>query len=184
MNPVALVRSDTNEPAGYFCGKCGTIYGRPSGDFLESATRCCSCSTCGAEIGRSWCKDCRAKHEAEQEAVDYEKAKKVPLAEYAERFLFLDGRYVDLDNEDAFEGYEWAFGCSPIKPSMDLAREISESVLSDHHEEAEEWVDDEKIAAAQKLIDEALADVVSYEEDRSVVVILHAQPKEKETASS
>lgn len=172
---IALNRADTGAPQGYFCSSCGTVYPRPDEEAKGIADRCCLCRDCGARIDRGWCKPCQEKREAERDAADYAKAKKVPLSEYTGKFVYIDGAghegYVAVDSLDD-EEREWAWGCTSERAALDLGDAIDSDLHDNHHEDARDWVDWPKVAEAQKLVDEAIKDVESWHEDRSVVVLL------------
>lgn len=116
MNPMRLTRPDGSLHA-YACGQCGVVGGggsvRGSGDprigfialegdeTLAEATRCCTCSSCGAGVpgGSVECDACREKRCARMEA------------ESAARIALPVGRVaLDTDGETPVASYEVVFG--------------------------------------------------------------------------
>lgn len=201
MKAFEFVRTDTGAVVGHGCGACGLLwtdkmFGGAEGAGREQAERCClppKCSTCGEEY-KGWCKACSARKSAEEERAAFERATKMDLANYDGDLLYFDGcsigrdGYVDtecvLDELDDYEGerptYAWA--CAPEGVSWDLADRLADHVCSEHHEDAFERVDTEKLKEAQRLVDEACKDVVSYYPDHSRAVLIPASPKEIEAS--
>lgn len=185
-------------PVGALCGEClGGVWRTASfGDgpgaldaALGAADSCCHpqpCQTCDTPIARgSWCHPCRVKADAARDQRDYDKARKVPLAE-SDATMVTDGEdfwtrddVVDDDTDHALvaaDGTRFLWSTAPTTASVDLERACDEDWLEEHHEDASDWVDWPKIRQAQALVDEALKGIVTYHEDRSVAVVL---PKEE-----
>ena len=153
------------------------------------------CDRCGAPRDTTCyviCRDCRAAKERENLHAAFANAKKVPLAEY-------DGEMVTDGDEDGFEfildfdantdhalelddGTRFVWGTRPEGASIDLEDECRESWLQEHHEDAFDAVDLDKLAEAQVLVDQALARVKTYYEDRSIAVVL--PPREAASADA
>lgn len=192
--PIVLCREGSTEPYGVVCGECQSsmwplrAFGGGPGALEEVkriARQCCvpdPCE-CGAEKRRGWiyCDACLRRRDREKVHAAFAKAKKVPLAEY-DGEMVTDGNDwfeapsdVDADTDHALvldDGTRFVWGTQPERPDVDLERECVDHWLEEHHEDAVDWVDFAKLREAQKLVDEALADVVSYFEDRSVAIIL------------
>jgi hypothetical protein len=191
---MILYRAGSTEPYAVVCGECERRMWRLAtfGDgprALEEAKRiarhCCTPEPCecGAERRRFYtvCDACLKKRDRERLHADFEKARKVLLADYDGAMVYTaNEEYVstgDWDDEyhSAFvldDGTRFVWGTEAEKATVDLEWECSENWLEEHHEDASDWVDFAKLREAQKLVDEALAGVVSYYEDRSVAVIL------------
>jgi len=203
MNPIEVVqKQDPSKTVGWACGKCGIlhttrVYAGLREDMakdaaVRSATECCDrrCD-CGEPASDGWtvCKACRLKNEAAKEAALYEKAKKVPLAEYTEPFVFLDGCYgndgyvhtdqiddaLDEELEEGVDRPAYAWACSPNPASFNLADALDSHVGDNHHDGAAEAIDATSVAAAQALVDAALKGIVSYEVDYSTAVLIPAK---------
>ncbi len=118
----------------------------------------------------------------------FERATKVPLDEYVDGMVCVpggDGEHY-IANEDAHDdpermwerafeledGRRFLWATTEFGASASLEDFVSEQVLEEHHEAAFEWVDRAKLDAAQKLLDEALAAVRSFEEDQTIAVIV------------
>lgn len=190
--PMILYRAGSTEAYAVVCGECelsmwrlATFGGGPRA--LEEAKRiarhCCTPEPCecGAEKRRGWiyCDACLRRRDREELHAAFAKAKKVPLAEY-DGEMVTDGNDwfeapSDVDADHALvldDGTRFVWGTQPERPDVDLERECVDIWLEEQHEGAVEQVDFDKLREAQKLVDEALADVVSYVEDPSVAVIL------------
>jgi hypothetical protein len=196
MNVVEVVVKDTNKSLGFMCGECGLIHthriyvsGEASGGAIQSATACCDskCEDCGATPSKGWivCNACRAKREAKKEADAFEKAEKIALADYDGAYLYIEGAphdgYVDPDElEDVVRDMvadgrsppTYAWSTSPKHATFDLDDSLRNDIHDNHHEDAYDWVDQHLVAAAQLLIDAAIKDVVSYMDNRKIVVLL------------
>lgn len=182
------------KPYGVVCGRCQSSMWKLSSfgggaelslqHALQAASRCCGeqpCAKCGSPIKpHSFCLPCHLKEDAERTQRDFDKATKLPVLEYTGTFVTdgdeqfvesCDWRDVD-DPIELADGTRFLWGTRPEKPSVDLERVCSEDWLQGHHEDAYDQVDTNKLREAQKLVDEALARVVSYYEDRSVALLL------------
>lgn len=189
--PIVLCREGSTEPYGVVCGECQSsmwplrAFGGGPGALEEVkriARQCCVCE-CGAEKRRGWiyCDACLRRRDREELHAAFAKARKVLLADYDGAMVYAANKeYVstgDWDDEyhSAFvldDGTRFVWGTEAEKATVDLERECKDHWLEEHHEDAPDWVDFAKLREAQKLVDEALADVVSYVEDPSVAVIL------------
>lgn len=197
MKPPVILYEVGSLPVAVMCGECRMsvwrldTFGAGPGSLdaaTEAADHCCHprpCPTCGEALKRgSWCHPCRVKADADRVQRDFETATKVLLGDYSEAYVFDGVDYIDANDVEehmadgdlkpivAADGTRFLWGTEPEKPRVDLERECSEDWLQEHHEDAIEQVDMAKIREAQKLVDEALAGVTSYYEDRSVAVIL------------
>jgi hypothetical protein len=182
------------KPFAVFCGVCrsGCVLvtaERPLETALALERKHCApklCQTCGTPSSTYGCEACREAREQKRIEDDFRKATKIPIEQYGEPFVALPaGRYLDPESweedDEAFEvdGVRFVWGTSEDRPAVDLQRECMECWLEEQHEDAYEHVDDAKLAEAQKLVDEALAGVFSYVEDRSVAVILPPNAEEQ-----
>lgn len=122
-----------------------------------------------------------------QEARAFDKAKKVPLSEYTGRFLYFhseaignDG-YIEATDVPAeladlkkrgqpIPPYAWA--CFARGASFDLVRAVEGYVSDEHHESAADWIDTPALKALQPAVNAALKDVVTYEQDESIAVLM------------
>lgn len=190
--PCPIVRAFGGKTIGYECTGCGGVYFSAHHGSLEdarkSAIACCSprrCEKHDRDLGKrsSWCRDCADEREQEQEAKLYAAATRVALEKYDGEYLFRegfgrDGFFSVDDVEDMHargECPEWAFGCEAAQVSeaeCNLEDHVAEGILSDHHEDAYEWVDGKKVEEASRLIYEACKEVKTYHPEHSTVVIL------------
>lgn len=178
MNPVQV------GDIGWLCKECKALYQNQPGNALalQDAIACCGpskCQDCGDECKkhRVRCRPCDVAHDAKVEKEAFEKAAKVPLAQYTGKFLYREGYgrdgYFEIDDAEVVPpDLEYAWSCSPEGASLNLDQEIRENALQEHHEDADESVDWEKIKLAQALVDEALKDVLSYQSNQNVAVLL------------
>lgn len=179
--PIVLYDSK-RKPFGVMCGRCksslslvSTFGGGPNA--LSTAKQlqaeCCQpklCDRCGKPKD-SWCQPCHAAIEREKLHADFAKAVKVSLADYDGKMitdgdeLFRDAGDWDPDNDEPLtldDGTRFMWGTYPEKAAIDLEQACSDDWLSEHHEDAFDWVDIPKLKEAQKLVDEALAGVTTY----------------------
>ena len=70
------------------------------------------------------------------------------------------------------DGVRFVWAAQEHRERFQLRDRIEWWLEEEHHEDACEQVDWDKVAAAQAIVDEALAGVVSYVVDTSVAVIL------------
>lgn len=205
LAPSPVVRAFGGATVAFECMACHRLYAVPldaSAFFLQGkhridwardeATECCGpwrCDAHGKTLKRSQsCDDCSREKRAQKEAETFGRAKKIPLAEYDGLHLHRDG----FGRDGFFRGDEiedmrglakvptWAFACDSMRVSesdCDLTDHVAEGILADHHEDASEWVDQDKIDQASKLVFEACKDVCSYVPDESVVVLLGVTEK-------
>ncbi|HEY3256931.1 MAG TPA: hypothetical protein VGJ91_23405 [Polyangiaceae bacterium] len=197
--PSPIVRAFGGATVGFECPTCKRIQVVPEAAFhhlngeqpsawaKRQAAECCGpwrCEAHNKELrrGRS-CNECRAVEEAAKLQKKYAAATKIALAAYDGEYLYRedfgrDGffRTEDLDDmRSNGAAPDWAFACDQrtvTENECDLEDHVAEGILSDHHEDASDWVDQEKVKAASKLIFEACADVKTYDTDESRVVLL------------
>ncbi|HYQ47117.1 MAG TPA: hypothetical protein VER11_34340 [Polyangiaceae bacterium] len=187
---------------GFECPSCKRIQVVPEAGFhwlngeqpmdwaKRQSAECCGpwrCDTHGKELKRGHsCSECRTAEDAAKLQKKYESATKLALSEYDGTYLYREGfgregffRVDDLDDMKRSGAVpDWAFGCdvrTVTEDDCDLEDHVAEGVLSDHHEDAYDWVDDEKVKAASKLIFEACADIKTYDTDYSCVVLLSGE---------
>lgn len=201
LAPSPIVRAFGGATVGFECMECNRLHpaieGHPSWrkgisaiDFArQNASDCCGnwhCEKHGKVFPRTRiCGECHEENRQSKELAAYEKAKKIPLAEYKLDFVYRDGYgrdgYIsvgDLDDyiaaTDPDKDPKWAFGCwaqTVSENDADLTDHVAEGILGDHHEDAMDFVDTDKVKEASRIIFEACKDVVSYMADESVVVI-------------
>lgn len=165
------------ERSVWACAVCGTCYGGTchASDGEALAATCCTCRSCGAPTVREYrCAACTAADNAAVEQAAYEKAKKVPLAEYS-GWVCQGGIYIDADDEDALRDRirgGWAWACDENRATFDLFEGIHLHVHDNHHDHAFDFVDEAALEKAQALVDEALRNVVSYDGGRDIVVLM------------
>lgn len=122
-----------------------------------------------------------------QLAADFAKAKKVPESEYTGEQvsvdMYEDGYFPsvgEMDEEDLLEvdGVRFAWACTEQLAGVDLEDECRRSWLEDFHPDAFDFVDAKKLAHAQKLVNEALANVKTYWTDKTVAVVVEEEDGE------
>jgi hypothetical protein len=190
---IAIKDGDT---IGWQCTKCLSLYQlRLFDDALVRAKGCCGpnpCESCSAPTEPHWllCRACLDKKEAAKERARFEKAEKVPLAEYTGQYVYIDGLgdegfiSVDeieevLDEVDSAARPTWGWACDPQTVSLSLTDAI-DSALEEMHESAREFVDEAIVEEAQKLVDKALEGAVSYFCDNTTAVLLPKPESPKE----
>lgn len=182
--PLELVlKSDAGHTVAWACGACRYVARDEA-----AARECCEpydCSGgCGAKLPkkehRTRCDACMDRDCTAREQAKYDKARKVPLAEYQAEGLFVDDRWFhDFDElADHYDGDDearpaWAWGCTPIGFGLDADQAI-EGALEEHHEEAGDNISDAERKRLQSFLDEwAVAQkITSYQCDESTVVLL------------
>jgi hypothetical protein len=199
IEPSPIVRAFGGATVGFECPTCKRPHSVPASDFhwlnseqpvawaKRQAAECCGpwrCETHGKELRRGHsCSECRAVEDAAKLQKKYEAATKLALSAYDGTYLYREGfgreGFFPVDDLDDMKrrgaAPDWAFGCdmrSVTEGDCDLGDHVSEGILSDHHDDASDWVDNEKVKAASKLIFEACADVKTYDADDSCVVLL------------
>jgi hypothetical protein len=165
---MVLVKRGADKPLCYACAKCGSVYSLQN---AQCAELCCALKVCGGDgceveppKHRIYCKECSAKLDAAKEAKQFEAAEKVPYSEWKGGHLYSDrldkyfpgwGEYLEeLENECDLEcdmdpePYLWDCICMKLTMSAD---DVIEGALGDHHEDAWDWISDEK--ELQELLD-------------------------------
>lgn len=190
--PLALIVQG-REPVqvvAYACGTCGIVTRTEH----EAVGHCepydCS-GGCGAKLPkkeyRTKCDACMEAARQAGEDARYEKARKVPLAEYQQEGLFVEDEWfndwedlVDSMDSQGREVPEWAWGCEPLAFALDAER-LLENALDEHHEDARDGIDDAEVKRLQAFLDEwaAAQKITSYQCDTSTVVLL---PRAEEVA--
>lgn len=171
---------DPGKVVAVACGKCRSVR-----HTREIAAQCCepySCRHCGAETPRYWliCDTCRAKRDATKEREMFDKAKKVPIAEYDFSHVCRtpyggDGEYMDVDHaiDEAEAGdltYAWA--CVPQPwPRLDAVH-VLEGPLEEYHEDAIDSLDVEGLQSQLDDWVEKQGESNCFMSDPSRVVIL------------
>jgi hypothetical protein len=204
--PLEVVVKGGEKVVGYACSVCNlyhspTIYAGNGPSVYEAArdaaVRCCDrrCEDCNDPLEKGWhytvCKPCHGKRDAKREQERYEKATKVPETEY-------DGAVFDEGGNGSQEGYfesleelreyfdgddlpEWVWACTSRGFGKFDAGDVIDNELSDHHEDARDWLEAGATAALQTALDawvETYAKaVVTWEADHSRVVVLTKETK-------
>jgi hypothetical protein len=190
ISELAAMKDGVWTPCGVWrCGECGVLYGGTrdkNGE--ELAEKCCKpyLCACGADCGKHWtaCKACRDAKELEKEKKRFEKAKKVPFAEYTgfgcfdpktdkfyEEIEYLTDHYEDGDDcEEGETPPKYAWGTTEVRPRYDadyVIEHISQDMFEDYPDSV---VDPEGL---QKFLDEWCArQPSSYELDYSTAILL------------
>lgn len=198
--PSPIVRAFGGATVGFECMECHRLHPAPTDHYAflketspldwarQNAIECCGdwrCDKHGQEFKRGTsCRECWKEQLAAKELATYERAKKVLLADYGGEYVYREGYgregficVGNLDSSDATDPDQdpkWAFGCDRMTVSesdADLTDHVAEGILADYHEGASDWVDDEKVKEASRLIFEACKDVATYTADESIVVL-------------
>ena len=164
--PIEVVVKGSEKCIGYACPVCHMfcsplIYAAKWDVAMEAAfdhaRTCCDkrCEDCGAQLDKKSyyiaCPPCLSKRDAAKEAARFEKATKIPEAEYGENWVYDpagEEYYPSIDEwRDRFEddgepAYLWA--TSTLEGFSLDAEDIVQSALEsvDHHEDAIESVED------------------------------------------
>ncbi len=180
MNPFQLFHED-GKPTGIFaCGKCRIVH---RDQFL--ALQCCEdrkCPSCGAlEKYGGFCAPCRDIEDAKREAARFEKAEKIPEADYAGAVYFDDDKFfrdteelrehcADCDRE--LPKYVWACHERPVC-TLDYER-ITEDATQDAYEDftSDDLDGKAELVAALDAFNERNKGVVVWEPDLKRAVIL------------
>lgn len=187
MNSIELYHQDGTSSGVFYCTKCRCV-----NRSKEEADKCCEptkCQHCGAETGIRFyltCEKCERANRAKLEADRFEKAKK--LTEW-DGWVYLEGTGSDgysesLDDfwdnweNDHAEGDEkpkYVWSCKKnhfaVADVSDITDRICESAYSDFDPDDLNGLDDLK--AAIDKFNEANKDVVSYEPDYDVAILLN-----------
>ena len=192
MKPIlelVLKGGDADKIAAVACGKCNRVALN-----RQMAERCCvplRCDMCPAECERGWtrCKSCQGKVYADERQAVYEKATKVPIAEYDFGYVCIDGCEESSDIDDVVNNNDdvgsddddfvpWAFACMPIAwPTLD-AHNIIETMCNDLWKDAHEDLDADALQQALDAWREAQGPCTGHLWDRSRVVVFDARPKD------
>jgi len=155
---------------GWACSVCGTPY-KLSPLAYEAAKACCA--------DKPQPKPPPEDYAAEMVAV--EQAKKVPLEDYRGTWMYAEGVYFEREtlgdvqrdrrerNEDPL-AYAWA--CEPEEADFNLGEALEAYVEAKHDKGLVDEIDQSLLDAAQLLVDEALAEVVSQRVRHDLVVVL------------
>ena len=196
--PPILVYAE-GKPFAVFCpglhsAVLVSTYGGSVDDAIRSAAACAQCVPPRCETHgpyEHYCRSCSAEKALAKLHAAFDRAKKLPIAEYDGEMVAGDDieSFAAADSWDSIEddayvlddGTRFLWGTSPETPKVELDREL-EGWIQETHESACEQVDYRKLAEAQELVNEALSGVVSYYPDESIALIL--PPREEESRSS
>lgn len=189
MNAIELYHQDGKSACVFYCAQCRHVKRTK-----EEADKCCEptkCQYCGKETGRQYsfaCDSCDRENQAKKEADRFEKAKK--LTEW-DGWVYLDGTgrdgyseslsdfwdnwENDHDEDDKKPAYVWA--CKKDHFAVVDVSDITERIADDGYDDFD--VDDlnglDDLKAAIEKFNEANRDVVSYEPDYGVAILLNGQ---------
>lgn len=194
MNPreVSYEEDGRRVRAGWLCAKCGAFWMTSTfGDESErKAVECCgtaTCHECNAPMEHRWhlCDACRRKADAATDRAYFAKAEKVTLDAYDGTMLYVEGAsndgYVSKDDvEDELSSMlatgkpipEWGWGTVRVTADFPIDDALRAYLDDEHHDGAHDDVDWTLIEHAQKLVNEATKDVVSYFFEHDVAVLL------------
>jgi hypothetical protein len=189
MNAIELYHQDGKSTGVFYCTTCRCVKRTK-----EEADKCCEptkCQYCGKESGRQHylaCESCDRANQAKKEADRFEKAEK--KTEW-DGWVYLEGTGRDGYSEsvEAFwDNWECAAAADDEKPKYawackknffavadvsDITERIADNGYEDFDPDDLNGLDDLK--AAIEKFNEANKDVVSYEPDYSIAILLNAQ---------
>lgn len=180
MNAIKLYHQDGKPSGVFYCEKCRCVKRTE-----EEANECCQpyiCKHCGKETGRNYwtiCHECEALRDAQQEADRFQKAQKLTewnswVYDGAEYYESVE-HYLETRDDLPIPAYVWA--CKEnrfaIADVSDITDRIEENGYEDFDADDLKGMDDLK--AAIEKFNEANKDVVSYEPDYGVAILLNAE---------
>lgn len=176
-------------PRGFTCVHCSVIYrarnvgGDDEKERCELARKvaenCCRrrCSKCQKKLLScvyTACEACINKMDRERLERRVKKATKVHFKDYDQPFVYWDGNYYNLENDDDDDEFdlEMAFACYPVKFRID-AEEVVYQVLEEHHEGAADEIPKKALDELQSHLDSWCDShkIVSYSDKKTVVVV-------------
>lgn len=188
MNAIELYHQDGKSTGVFYCTQCRCVKRTK-----EEADKCCEptkCQYCGKESGRQHylaCESCDRANQAKKEADRFEKAEKktewggwvylegTGRDGYSESLSdFWDNWESDHDEGDEKPAYVWA--CKKNHFAVADVSDITERIADDGYEDfdADDLNGLEELKAAIEKFNEANKDVVSYEPDYGVAILLNA----------
>lgn len=187
----------STQTVGWECDGCGRIYtvrewANDSALAKQAVESCCptACEDCGEPFAeaRSYCRPCMKKGVAERDRAHFEAAEKVPLSECKAKWVFHESlpnegyveieTFVNMLNEGTLAvrpAYVWG----TIENRVDVDNFV-DFVLEEHHENARDFVNEALVELATKLMGLAVKDVVTYEQDTRLVILVPPAPSAKE----
>lgn len=178
MNAIKLYHQDGKPSGVFYCEKCRCVKRTE-----EEANECCQpyiCKHCGKETGRNYwtiCHECEALRDAQQEADRFQKAQKLTewnswVYDGAEYYESVE-HYLETRDDLPIPAYVWA--CKEnhfaIADVSDITDRIEENGYEDFDADDLKGMDDLK--AAIEKFNEANKDVVSYEPDYGIAILLN-----------
>jgi len=178
MNSIKLYHQDGKPSGVFYCTECRCVKRTE-----EEANECCQpyrCKHCGKETGRKFwtiCEACETLNDERKETDRFEKAKKLNEwagwvydgAEYYESVEY----YLEARDDLPVPAYVWA--CKEnhfaVADVSDITDRIEENGYEDFDADDLKGLDDLK--AAIEKFNEANKDVVSYEPDYGVAILLN-----------
>lgn len=187
MNAIELYHQDGKSTGVFYCTQCRCVKRTK-----EEADKCCEptkCQYCGKESGRQHylaCESCDRANQAKKEADRFEKAEKktewggwvylegTGRDGYSESLSdFWDNWESDHDEGDEKPAYVWA--CKKNHFAVADVSDITERIADNGYEDfdADDLNGLEELKAAIEKFNEANKDVVSYEPDYGVAILLN-----------
>jgi hypothetical protein len=180
---IELYKKDGTSAGAFYCSECRAMFGSEEQASGCHGERICEC---GKPIDRRYyaicseCSDTKFRTEqAEKERQRFEKAEKVPYADYEGGMLFDGDKYHDdLESleDDVFDGdmpeYVWA--CKDIGVIKATTENLYENMLENMWEDAD--VSDlcgvDELEAAVTAFNEANAGIHVWEPDYSTAILV------------
>lgn len=185
MNAIELFHADAKSAGVFYCAKCRYV-----ARSKDDADKCCEptkCRYCGKPSGRQhWlcCDACQKINDEKKESERFQKAKKV--TEW-DGWVYLDGTGRDgfsesvaefrenwEDDHECDELPEYVWACKQNHFAVADVSDITERIADNAYEDFEP--DDlnglDELKSAIEKFNEANKDIVSYEPDYNIAVLL------------
>ena len=199
MNAIELYHQDGKSAGVHYCEKCRCVKRT-----REEADKCCEptkCQYCGKETGRQYylaCESCDRANQEKNERERFEKAKKLTQSEW-DGWVYLDGTGRDgyseslsdfwdnweLDHDEGDEKPEYVWACKKNHFAVADVSDITERIGANAYDDFDtcdlNGLDDLK--AAIEKFNEANKDVVSYEPDYGVAILLNLEVSDRRTVA-
>lgn len=187
MNAIELYHQDGKSTGVFYCTNCRCV--KPDKD---AADKCCEptkCQYCGKESGRQYylaCESCDYANQVKKESDRFEKAEKRTQWDgwvylegtgrdgYSESLSDFYDNWAD-DHDEGGELPEYVWACSKnhfaVADVSDITERIGDNAYEDFDTDDLNGLDDLK--AAIEKFNEANNDVVSYEPDYKIAILLN-----------
>jgi len=180
MNAIELYHHDGKSTGVFYCTECRCVKRTK-----EEADKCCEptkCQYCGKESGRQYylsCESCDRANQDKEEAERFDKAEKKTEWDgwvyYEDEYYESVEYYLESCDDLPVPAYVWA--CKEnhfaVADVSDITDRIEENGYEDFDGDDLKGLDDLK--AAIEKFNEANKDVVSYEPDYGVAILLNHQ---------